>query len=144
MSKKIKPLARLGRLIEVKQRGVKISQVRLHQKKLELEQQHERLKMYREEYVKMLMANHTSPLQMDDTRRFLQKLESSIEETKTALNSQVRSEEALQEVAGTLDSQQKSVERRIAIAAEALQHVEDTGAVATVGRSPYTRGSTPD
>lgn len=141
MSKKIKPLARLQRLIEVKRQDVKINQLRLHQKKAELKQQHERLKLYREEYVSKLMASNTSPLQMDDTRRFLEHLETSIDDTKKALDSQVQSEMALQEIAGKLTSQQKSVERRIDTASKDLQQADETEAVAAGGKPPYTRGT---
>lgn len=92
----------------------------------------------------MLMASHTSPLQMDDTRRFLHHLETSIEDTRKMLDSQVHSEAALQEVAGKLTSQQKSVERRIDTASKDLQYGEDAGAVAAGSKSPYTRGSASD
>lgn len=139
--KKVAPLARLQRLIEVKQRDVESSQLRLHKKRLELDQQLERLKLYREEYVRSLMVSNIAPLQMDDTKRFLQQLETSIEDTKLALDNQSQSEEALQSVAGTLNSQQKSVERRLGLAVHAAQSAEDSVVSTAIARSPYTRDS---
>lgn len=139
--KKLTPLARLQRLIEVKQRDVKSSQLRLHKKKLDLDQQLKRLTMYREEYVKVLMASNIAPLQMHDTKRFLQQLETSIEDTKLALNSQSESEEALQSVAITLKSQQEAVERRIVVAAHTAQSLEDLSVASVSNNSPYSRDS---
>jgi len=135
--KKQTPLARLQRLIEVKQRNVKSSQLRLHKKKLDLDQQLERLKLYRAEYVKALMTSNIAPLQMDDTKRFLQQLETSIEDTMLALAGQSQSEEALQLMATTLNAQQKSVERRLGLATDSAQVIEDSTAVPV--SSPYTR-----
>jgi len=129
----------LRRLIEVRQQDVKSSQLRLHQKRCDLDQQLERLLMYREEYVKALLSGNIAPLQMDDTKRFLQKLETSIEDTKLALENQSESEEALRSVAGTLNSQQKSVERRIGVVA--AQSVDDSTATSVAAVSPYTRDS---
>jgi len=134
--KKRTPLARLQRLIEIKQRDVKSSQLDLHRKRQELDQQLERLKRYREEYEKALMTSNIAPLQMDDTKRFLRQLETSIEDTKLALDGQSRSEEALQSLATTLDSQLKAVEKRLGIAADVLQSVEESTAAVS---SPYTR-----
>lgn len=123
--KNAKPLVRLQRLIDIKQRNVKTSQLHLHQQKQELDQQLQRLISYRQEYVKTLMAGNTSPLQMDDTQRFLRKLESSIEDTRVALSDQAQSEAALQAVAAALNTQQKSVERRMAAVANAAADAEE-------------------
>ncbi len=139
--KKVKPLARLRRLIEVKQSDVKSSQLQLHRKRLELDQQLQRLKLYREEYVQSLMDSNIAPLQMEDTKRFLQQLETSIDDTRLALDNQSQSEEALQSVASTLNSQQKSVERRLDLALHAAQSADDATASTAIPKSPYTRGS---
>jgi len=133
-------LLRLKRLIEVKQRNVKSSQLQLHRKRQELAKQLERLQLYREEYVKSLMASNIAPLQMDDIKHFLQQLETSIADTKLALHSQSQSEEELLSLATTLDSQQKSVETRLGLAAYAAQSVEDN-AVSVSVTSPYNRST---
>lgn len=135
--KNAKPLVRLQRLIDIKQRNVKTSQLHLHQQKMELDQQLQRLISYRQEYVKTLMAGNTSPLQMDDTQRFLRKLESSIEDTRVALSNQAQSEAALQAVAAALDTQQKSVERRMAAAANAVADAEEPAP--TLKKAVYLR-----
>lgn len=124
--KNAKPLVRLQRLIDIKQRNVKTSQLHLHQQKMELDQQLQRLISYRQEYEKTLMSGNTSPLQMDDTQRFLRKLETSIEDTRVALSNQAQSEAALQAVAVALNSQQKSVTRRMAAVANAATDAEET------------------
>ena len=137
--KKVTPLARLQRLIEIKQRDVKSNQLRLHKKKLELDQQLERLNLYRQEYNRVLMERNIAPLQMQDTKRFLQQLEASIEDTKLALDGQSQSEEGLQSVALTLKSQQKSIERRIDAALQTAQLVEDSIAPAASANDSYSR-----
>lgn len=137
--KKVTPLARLQRLIEIKQRDVKSNQLRLHKKKLELDQQLKRLKLYRKEYLKLLMERNIAPLQMRDTKRFLQQLETSIEDTKLALDGQSQSEQGLQSVAVTLKSQQKSIERRIDATIQSAQLAEDSIAPTASASAPYSR-----
>jgi flagellar biosynthesis chaperone FliJ len=135
--KNAKPLVRLQRLIDIKQRNVKTSQLHLHQQKVELDHQLQRLISYRQEYVKTLMAGNTSPLQMDDTQRFLRKLETSIEDTRVALSNQAQSEAALQAVAVALNSQQKSVARRMAAVANAGADAEE--AAPSLKKTAYER-----
>ena len=137
--KKVTPLARLQRLIEIKQRDVKSNQLRLHKKKLELDQQLKRLKLYRKEYLKLLMERNIAPLQMRDTKRFLQQLETSIEDTKLALDGQSQSEQGLQSVAVTLKSQQKSIERRIDATIQSAQLAEDSIAPTASASAPSSR-----
>jgi len=87
----------------------------------------------------MLMEGNISPLQIDDVQRFLQTLETSIADTQTALSDQFLSEQALQEIAITLKSQQKSVARRIDLAAGNAPLSEDSAQAGLP--QPFARGN---